>query len=109
MPEISEFSGIDFSNFDENAAKLKVCLENHHLDEGQNCSNCKSVAGCALVKSFVLSQFDLNKQKLALCQEKNGFKGCFDCASFFECSIRRDYVRSTYEKMNEGRGGEFDF
>ena len=32
-----------------------------------------------------------------------------DCGDFFECKIRSNYVDATYEKMNEGRGGQFDF
>lgn len=106
MPEISEFTGLDTSGFDVKYTELQACKDTHHV---QNCSECKIVAGCEKIKSFVTIQFEFAKKKLSLCQSANSRSSCLECESFFSCQIRQDYVRSTYEKMNEGKGGEFDF
>jgi hypothetical protein len=34
---------------------------------------------------------------------------CWKCDEFFECDIRADYVKKTYESMSKGNIGGFEF
>lgn len=108
MPQISDFSILDLRNYEFKKKEILECQEKH-INQGEDCSKCKMVATCPKIKEFVNLEFDINLAKLKLCQEKNSLKSCFDCEEFFTCEIRHNYVKSTYNKMNEGRGGDFDF
>lgn len=106
MSELKEFD-LDLSKFEQNLQNIRSCQIEHGQNE--NCNACSMVSKCQKIKDFVVMQFDVNKQKLKQCQNSNQTDSCMDCELFFTCQIRHDFVRSTYEKMNEGRGGEFDF
>ena len=34
---------------------------------------------------------------------------CMPCKDFFECQTRAEYVKKTYESMNKGSTGGFEF
>ncbi len=107
MAEISDFVGIDESELNFKKASLDSCIAQN--SSGDNCSKCQRVFGCDKIKEFVILQFDIAIAKLKQCQETNNISSCMNCSEFFECKIRNGYVNATYEKMNEGRGGQFDF
>ena len=107
MTQIDKFE-IDLGEFERKFSQIQDC-QNEHIGSSGSCSSCKMVTKCPKIKDFVVLQFDTNKQKLKECQNSNKLDSCMNCDLFFECQIRHNFVRSTYEKMNEGRGGEFDF
>ena len=43
------------------------------------------------------------------CQESNSLNSCTPCPKFFDCELRKKYVRAVYESMNKGSGGGFEF
>jgi hypothetical protein len=49
------------------------------------------------------------KQKLQLCQKEKNLQSCTPCEKFFDCEIRKEYVKTVYESMNKGSGGGFEF
>jgi hypothetical protein len=49
------------------------------------------------------------KQKVQACQQEQNLKSCTPCEKFFECEIRKEYVKAVYESMNKGSGGGFEF
>lgn len=108
MTELKEFS-IDDSEFLSQKKEVELCRERSVRDEEKICAKCKNVYYCDLIKEFVLTQFKLKIARLKECQASNGLNSCTNCELFFECKVRKEYVDATYEKMNEGRGGEFDF
>lgn len=107
MTQIDKFD-IDLSEFEKKLNQIQDC-QNEHIGKIGACSTCKMVSKCPKIKDFVILQFNINKEKLKQCQNSNNVQSCMGCELFFECQIRHDFVKSTYEKMNEGRGGEFDF
>lgn len=107
MADISEFNGIDESELNSKKLALDECIKANSA--GDNCAKCQRVFGCDRIKEFVVLQFNIAIAKLKQCQEANGKSSCMDCDELFDCKIRSNYVNATYEKMNEGRGGQFDF
>ena len=105
MAEITEFSAID--ELESKKIALKNCIAQN--SSGDSCSKCQRVFGCDRIKEFVILQFDIATARLKDCQKANNLSSCMDCDRIFECDIRENYVKSSYEKMNEGRGGQFDF
>ena len=49
------------------------------------------------------------KQKLQTCQKENNLQSCTPCEKFFDCEIRKQYVKAVYSSMNKGSGGGFEF
>jgi hypothetical protein len=47
--------------------------------------------------------------ELKQCQDKSSKDDCFECSSFFECKLRKEYVNAVYDSMNKGSTGGFDF
>ncbi len=124
MPELKEFVNVDFAMLEAKKAQIDECVKNHVKEGGPACQKCPRkdteecvkvcaccplVADCDKIKSYTLLQFQVGSERLRQCQASNGRASCLDCELFFECGVRHDYVRATYEKMNEGRGGEFAF
>lgn len=107
MAKLTEFKGINEGELNAKEALLKECIAQNSAS--QNCSECQRVFNCDKIKEFVALQFDIAIAKLRQCQASNNRTSCMDCGDFFECKIRSNYVDATYEKMNEGRGGQFDF
>lgn len=54
-------------------------------------------------------KLELKIQELNQCQTSLSYESCNSCDKFFECEIRRQYVRAVYESMNKGAGGGFEF
>ena len=48
-------------------------------------------------------------EELQACQVSKEQTTCSTCKEFFECVIRKSYVKSVYESMNKGSGGGFEF
>ena len=96
MSELKNFS-IDLSEFEEKQKNIRSCQIEH--GQNNNCSGCSMVSRCPKIKDFVVLQFDTNKQKLKECQNSNQTDSCMNCDLFFQCQIRHDFVKSTYEKM----------
>lgn len=57
-------------------------------------------------------------EELRACQQAKGLlpsesspqaPGCLGCSEIDECQLRRDYVKSVYQSMNKGQGGDFAF
>lgn len=46
---------------------------------------------------------------LQSCQSDKSFNSCNPCEQFFDCDLRKKYVRAVYESMNKGSGGGFEF
>lgn len=49
------------------------------------------------------------KELLQKCQKEKNVKSCMDCKELFECKIRQDYVKATYDSMSKGETGGFEF
>ncbi|PUE63344.1 hypothetical protein [Arcobacter caeni] len=64
-------------------------------------------------KNLVIDEWDIKLDKMLVelktCQEQNSLKTCSDCSKFFECELRKRYVKAVYESMNKGAGGGFEF
>lgn len=56
-------------------------------------------------------QIDLEAKKelLIKCQENKKLTSCMDCEKLFECEIRTNYVKATYDSMLKGQSGGFEF
>ncbi len=54
-------------------------------------------------------KLELKLEELKQCQISLGFQSCNSCDKFFECELRKKYVRTVYESMNKGAGGGFEF
>ena len=49
-------------------------------------------------------------KELQKCQANNGLDSCMNCDLFLKCDLRKEYVLSAYESMNEDmKQGGFDF
>ena len=49
-------------------------------------------------------------KELQECQAKNSLDSCMKCDMFLKCDLRKEYVLSAYESMNEDmKQGGFDF
>ncbi|MBY0541166.1 MAG: hypothetical protein K2P52_07125 [Campylobacterales bacterium] len=64
-------------------------------------------------ENLVIDEWDIKLDKMLVelktCQEQNSLKSCSDCSKFFECELRKRYVKAVYESMNKGAGGGFEF
>lgn len=74
-----------------------------------NCLSCASVMSCDKLSNFISLQFQRSVFRLKKCQENNSIKSCWNCDKAEVCTIKKEYIDATYQKMNSGRGGEFDF
>jgi len=54
-------------------------------------------------------ELDEKKKTLQKCQEDKKLKSCMDCQQLFDCKIREDYVKATYNSMSKGETGGFEF
>lgn len=55
-------------------------------------------------------KLDANIKELKECQAKNSLNSCMNCDLFLKCDLRKDYVLSVYQSMNEDmKQGGFDF
>lgn len=43
------------------------------------------------------------------CQNEKGLKSCMACELFFDCALRKEYVKKVYESMSKGETGGFEF
>ncbi|AHE94265.1 MULTISPECIES: hypothetical protein [Campylobacter] len=109
MTELKEFKDIDESIYENKKLDVEDCRNKSVRDVDKSCSNCSNVFRCDKIKEFVALQFEITTSKLKQCQQSNSLNSCMSCELFFKCENRKNYVNATYEKMNEGRGGEFDF
>ncbi|CUU75491.1 hypothetical protein [Campylobacter hyointestinalis] len=109
MIELKEFKNIDEDFYESKKQDLQECRNENVKDMTKGCSNCSKVFYCDKIKEFVELRFQITITKLKQCQESNSLNSCMSCELFFTCQNRKNYVDATYEKMNEGRGGEFDF
>jgi len=48
-------------------------------------------------------------EKLKECQTSKEFDSCSKCSEFFECVLRKSYIKAVYESMNKGSAGGFEF
>lgn len=55
------------------------------------------------------AKLDIKIEELKACQNSLNFKSCNDCDKFFDCNIRKEYVKAVYESMNKGSTGGFEF
>lgn len=54
-------------------------------------------------------KLDKHKKAITKCQQEKNLNSCYSCDKTFSCKTKRDYIRSVYENMSEGRIGDFDF
>ena len=55
-------------------------------------------------------KLDNKINELKECQTKNNLNSCTNCDLFLKCDLRKDYVLSAYQSMNEDmKQGGFDF
>lgn len=55
-------------------------------------------------------KLDDKTKELKECQANNSFNSCIKCDMFLKCDLRKEYVLSAYESMNEDmKQGGFDF
>ncbi len=54
-------------------------------------------------------KFIAAKTKLMQCHMDNNLSSCLKCPRLFSCNIREEYVNATFENMNQGKEGTFDF
>ncbi|NQY54365.1 MAG: hypothetical protein HRT42_12435 [Campylobacteraceae bacterium] len=54
-------------------------------------------------------KLEIKTKELKACQNSFGFKSCFSCEKFFDCELRKKYVKAVYESMNKGSSGGFEF
>lgn len=48
--------------------------------------------------------------ELKKCQKETmNIGSCTQCSKFFECDLRKNYVKAVYESMNKGSSGGFEF
>ena len=47
--------------------------------------------------------------ELKKCQEIETLTSCNPCDKFFDCELRKKYVKAVYESMSKGAGGGFEF
>lgn len=47
--------------------------------------------------------------ELKKCQTSKEFDSCSKCSEFFECVLRKSYIKAVYESMNKGSAGGFEF
>ncbi len=59
--------------------------------------------------SIYEENFQKALEALQVCQKEKGFSSCFACEKVLECDVRDDYVKKTYERMNKGATGGFEF
>ena len=62
------------------------------------------------------NEFDEWEEKLEVklvelkeCQNSKQLDSCSKCPEFFECNLRKSYVKAVYESMNKGSDGGFEF
>ncbi len=48
-------------------------------------------------------------KELKECQKSFNYNSCNECDKFFECELRKTYVKAVYESMNKGSTGGFEF
>ena len=49
-------------------------------------------------------------KELQECQSNKGLDSCMKCEKFLECSLRKEFVFSAYQSMNEDiQNGGFNF
>ena len=53
--------------------------------------------------------FIKQKKLLLQCQESKSLNSCYSCDQTFDCKVKQEYIKATYEKMNKGKTGGFDF
>jgi hypothetical protein len=55
-------------------------------------------------------KLDAKIKELKECQSKNNLNSCMKCDLFLKCDLRKEYVLSAYQSMNEDmKQGGFDF
>jgi len=54
-------------------------------------------------------KLEIKLTELKKCQNSKQFDSCSICSEFFECVIRKSYIKSVYESMNKGSAGGFEF
>jgi hypothetical protein len=56
-------------------------------------------------------QLDLDEKKIQLiqCQKEKNLTSCMNCEHLFDCEIRTNYVKATYDSMLKGQNGGFEF
>ena len=47
--------------------------------------------------------------ELKKCQKSFSLDSCNPCEKFFDCELRKIYVKAVYESMSKGAGGGFEF
>ena len=52
---------------------------------------------------------DIQLKELKDCQDSKQLDTCSKCDKFFECTIRKSYIKAVYESMNKGSDGGFEF
>ena len=64
-------------------------------------------------EDIVIDEWDIKLENMLVelksCQQSNSLKTCSDCGKFFECELRKRYVKSVYESMNKGADSGFEF
>jgi len=54
-------------------------------------------------------KLDIKLEELKKCQESFSLDSCNPCEKFFDCELRKNYVKAVYESMSKGSGGGFEF
>lgn len=54
-------------------------------------------------------ELDKKLDELKSCQSQNNVDSCLKCLKLIGCEIRKSYVDSVYNSMNNGKGGFFNF
>ena len=55
-------------------------------------------------------KLDIKIKELQECQAKNSLNSCMKCDEFLKCELRKEYVLSVYQSMNEDiQNGGFNF
>ena len=54
-------------------------------------------------------KLEVKLNDLKECQIEKQYDSCSKCSLFFECDIRKSYIKAVYESMNKGSAGGFEF
>ncbi len=54
-------------------------------------------------------KLEVKLSELKECQNSKQFDSCSKCSEFFECVLRKEYIKAVYESMNKGSVGGFEF
>mgnify|MGYP000111267575 CR=1 FL=1 len=54
-------------------------------------------------------KLEVKLAELKVCQNTKQYDTCTKCSLFFDCDVRRSYIKAVYESMSKGSTGGFEF